>query len=267
MRVTSLGYRTDLALRALEGGTETDRGGYLVVRNPALPDFWWGNFLLLAEPSQARSAGHWLATFAAEFPQARHVAIGLDTASSQDVDPVPLVTAGLEYERNLVLTAAPGEVHEPPRPNRAATLRPLTSDGDWQQVLDLRLAAIEPEDPPGIAGFIRDRTAADRRLAEAGHGAWLGALSGGRLVAQLGLFTVGGGLARYQNVVTHPAARGQGLAGTLAAWAARYGEAELGATTLVIVADPGHVAARVYASIGFVPTEEQLGFQRGPVTA
>ena len=61
MRVTSLGYRTDLALRALEGGTQTDRGDYLVVRNPALPDFWWGNFLLLAQPPQIGSAGHWLA--------------------------------------------------------------------------------------------------------------------------------------------------------------------------------------------------------------
>ena len=267
MRVTSLGYRTDLALRALEGGTETDRGGYLVVRNPALPDFWWGNFLLLAQPPEPDSAGDWLAAFTAEFPEAQHVAIGLDTASSQDADPAPFVAAGLEYERNLVLTAAPGEVHEPPRPSRAATLRPLTSDGDWQQVLDLRLAAIEPDDPPGTAGFIRSRAAADRRLAEAGHGAWLGALAGGRLVAQLGLFRAGGGLARYQNVVTHPAARGQGLAGTLAAWAARYGGAELGAATLVIVADPEHVAARVYASIGFTPAEEQLGFQRGPVTA
>jgi hypothetical protein len=61
MRVTSLGYRTDLALRALEGGTETDRGDYLVVRNPALPDFWWGNFLLLAPPRAwlgRRLAGH-----------------------------------------------------------------------------------------------------------------------------------------------------------------------------------------------------------------
>jgi len=238
-----------------------------VVRNPALPDFWWGNFLLLARPPEPGSAGDWLATFTAEFPEAQHVAIGLDTASSQDADPAPFVAAGLEYERNLVLTAAPGEVHEPPRPSRAATLRPLTSDGDWQQVLDLRLAAIEPDDPPGIASFIGHRTAADRKLAEDGHGAWLGALSGGRLVAQLGLFAVGGGLARYQNVVTHPEARGQGLAGTLAAWAAAYGGSELGATTLVIVADPEHVAARVYASIGFIPTEDQLGFQRGPVTA
>jgi len=77
MRVTSLGYRTDLALRALEGGTETDRGGYLVARNPALPDFWWGNFLLLDGPPAAGSASHWLATFAAEFPEAQHVATTL----------------------------------------------------------------------------------------------------------------------------------------------------------------------------------------------
>ena len=56
MRVTSLGYRTDLALRALEGGTETDRGGCLVVRNPALPDFCWGSFLLLAWPRGRDSA-------------------------------------------------------------------------------------------------------------------------------------------------------------------------------------------------------------------
>ena len=89
MRVTSLGYRTDLALRALEGGTETDRGDYLVVRNPALPDFWWGNFLLLARPPRPGSASDWLATFAAEFPDAEHLAIALDATSGRDVDPAP----------------------------------------------------------------------------------------------------------------------------------------------------------------------------------
>jgi hypothetical protein len=120
MRVTSLGYRTDLALRALEGGTGTDRGDYLVARNPALPDFWWANFLLLARPPAAGTAGHWLATFAAGFPEAQHVAIALDTASSQDADPAPFVATGLEYERNLVLTAAPGEVHEPTQGASAA---------------------------------------------------------------------------------------------------------------------------------------------------
>ena len=48
MRVTSLGFLTDLALRVLEGAEVTDRGDYLVVRSPDNPTFWWGNFLLLA---------------------------------------------------------------------------------------------------------------------------------------------------------------------------------------------------------------------------
>ena len=48
MQVTSLGFRTDLALRALEGAEITDCGDYTVVRSPDNPTFWWGNFLLLA---------------------------------------------------------------------------------------------------------------------------------------------------------------------------------------------------------------------------
>ena len=65
MRVTSLGYRTDLALRALEGGTETDRGGYLGGAEPGPAGLLVGQFLLLAGVPAAGSAGHWLATFAA----------------------------------------------------------------------------------------------------------------------------------------------------------------------------------------------------------
>jgi predicted GNAT family acetyltransferase len=63
--------------------------------------------------------------------------------------------------------------------------------------------------------FLQARLAAERVLTEAGHGFWFGAFTGGTLVAQLGLNTGEGGLARYQSVETHPAARRQGLAGNL----------------------------------------------------
>jgi hypothetical protein len=49
---------------------------------------------------------------------------------------------------------------------------------------------------------------------------------------------VGDGYARYQHVETDPAARRRGLAGTLVWHAGRYGREVLGASTLVIVADP-----------------------------
>ena len=57
MQVTSLGFQTDLALRALEGAEVTDRGDYTVVRSPDNPTFWWGNYLLLRGLAGARHRG------------------------------------------------------------------------------------------------------------------------------------------------------------------------------------------------------------------
>ena len=103
---------------------------------------------------------------------------------------------------------------------------------------------------------------ARRRLTQAGTGAWFGAFDGGRLVAQLGLFDVGDGYARYQHVETDPAARRRGLAGTLVWRAGRYGREALGASALVIVADPMDTAIRVYRSCGFTGLESQLTLER-----
>src|ERR1700745_4229136 len=113
MRVTSLGFRTDVALRVLEGAQTTDRGGYLVVRTRDNPDFYWGNFLLLGAWPEPGSADGWLARFAAEFPAARHVALGVDAES--DVPgasraPEEFRAAGLEPERATVLTCAGTDV-------------------------------------------------------------------------------------------------------------------------------------------------------------
>ena len=97
---------------------------------------------------------------------------------------------------------------------------------------------------------------------EEGTGAWFGAFVGGRLVAQLGLFDAGDGYARYQHVETDPAARRQGLAGTLVWHAGRYGREVLHARTLVIVADPADVAIRVYCACGLTDRESQFSFAR-----
>ena len=83
-------------------------------------------------------------------------------------------------------------------------------------------------------------------------------------MAQLGVFSDGNGIARYQNVETHPAWRRKGLAGTLVWRAGCWVLAELAARTLVIVADPGASAIRVYRSVGFADTETQIGFERPP---
>jgi predicted GNAT family acetyltransferase len=108
------------------------------------------------------------------------------------------------------------------------------------------------------------QAAAQRRLVDAGYGAWWGAFEGDRLLASMGLFTASPGLARFQSVKTHPDARGRGLAGTLVHRVSRYGFEELGTRTLVMVADPEYLAIRIYRSVGFADTERQLQAERRP---
>jgi GNAT superfamily N-acetyltransferase len=261
MALRSLGYRTDLMIRVLEGSQVADRGDYLVIRTAANPTYWWGNFLLLAEPPDPASSDEWLATFAREFPDAGHVTLGIDVADAAVVDGSGLLTRGLRPETSAVLEAS--IVHAPPRPNPAASYRALASEDDWRQAAELR-AAVTAGSPGAYPAFLQARVAAERALTEAGNGSWFGAFTEGRLVATLGLITDGAGLARYQNVETHPDARGRGLAGTLVWQAGQQFLAAGRATRLVIVADPDYIAIRVYESVGFARTQTQIGFERQP---
>jgi len=260
MEVRSLGFRTDLMIRALEGSQLTDRGGYVVIRTPRNPDFWWGNFLLVPGPPAASEPERWLAAFGAEFPGAAHVTLGIDTTAAAGVDIAAYRAHGLAPELSAVMTA--GSLHAPPFPNEAATVRPLTSDEDWRQAAELR-AVLTAGMPGSEPEFLAARVAAERALTRSGHGWWFGAFAGRKLAAQLGLITDGSGIARYQNVETHPDARRQGLAGTLVWRAGQHALAD-GARTLVIVADPQEGAIRVYRSVGFEQRETQLGFARQP---
>jgi ribosomal protein S18 acetylase RimI-like enzyme len=257
VEVRSLGYRTDLAILALEGSRVTDRGDHLVIRTPGNPDYWWGNFLLLRDLRPGSGAG-WMARFAAEFPDARHMALGLDQPDVRAAGPGEL--PGMTMERNAVMTAT--SLHAPPHPDTGAVYRALEGDADWRQSLELA-AAVHAGEPGGDARFLTAQLAAKRALTEAGHGAWSGAFLDGTLVSQLGLVTVKSGLARYQSVETHPAARRRGLAGTLV-WHAGATALTGGTRTLVMVAEPGDAAIRVYRSVGFTITEPQLSFIHQP---
>ena len=261
--VESLGFRTDLMVRALEGSEITDRGDYVAVRTAANPGFYWGNFLLLPAEALSGPPDRWLALFAEEFPEAGHVALGFDVADGHDADLGQFEAAGLSAQRDTVLMAT--AAGEPPRPVTLAQFRPLASDRDWEQAVSLQFTLDLAEGGEVDEDFVRARFAARREIVSAGHGAWLGAFRDGELVAQLGVFSDGTGLARYQDVSTHPGARRQGLASGLVCHAAQYAIDELGAKTLVIIADPDEAAIRVYRSVGFADHQTQVGLQRGPV--
>jgi GNAT superfamily N-acetyltransferase len=266
VHVASLGFRTDLGINRLAGAGISSRGEYIVVRTPASPDYWWGNYVLLPGPLEPGRAERASAIFASEFPEAAHVAIGVDGTDGDPGDPKAVQALGVSVEVNTVLSAE--RLRRPQRKNGGpgvkARFRPLSDDDDWAQAVELRMTVYPELDSPGYRDFVAGQLAASREICERGAGAWFGAFVERRLVAALGLVTVERGLARYQSVETHPEYRRRGLASGLLYESSRYGRRTFGAHTVVIVADPQDEAIRVYRALGFSGSERQVQLQRPP---
>lgn len=232
----------------------------MVVRTPANPTFWWGNFLLFPAAPRAGDAERWDRLFTAALPAARHRAYGIEMPDGEigEIGEIgeaaELAALRVAPEVSTVLTAS--GLREPPAPS-GAVCRPLAGDGDWAQALQLRLACDDRDGDSEHTLFLRRKLEEARRLTDRGCGAWFGAFVDRRLVAHLGVVSDRGGLARYQSVETAPDFRRRGFAARLLYEALRYAIDERGADTLVIVADPDYHAIDLYRSLGFTDAEQQ----------
>lgn len=253
---TSLGFRTDLMLLALQSSITEARDGYLVVRTPANPVHHWGNYLLLSRPPEAGTVADWRRVFKGEFPDATHLALGVDSTDGAAGDENELGHNHLHLERSVVLTA--GRVRPPAHGSRHTHLRVLECDSDWEAALALREANNVGFEPSIYHEYATRRMTAMRRLQREGYGAWFGAFVGDTMASGLGVFSDGSGVARFQDVDTHLGYRRQGLAGSLIRLAGEYARTRLNAHTLVMVADPDYVAIRLYRSLGFTDAEIQV---------
>ena len=249
-------------IRRLGGADISDRGSHLVIRTPSNPLYWWGNFLLLRDAPAPGEWPGWLAEFAREFPSAEHVALGLDRSDGVVPDADGLTALGLDILVDTVMTATTLRPYAAAHP--AAEIRPLRSDEDWAQLAALRIALHEGAPDPLLPQFAEAKAREFRSIAEQARGAWFGAFINGRMRCGAGLFSDGSGDARFQNVETHPAFRRQGLASALVHELGVWGLGELGASRLVIVADPDYHAIELYRRLGFADAEQQVMLQRAP---
>ncbi len=258
MHVSSLGFRTDLALLTASGSIVEDRGTHLVVRSPDNPSYFWGNFFLLAEPPVPGGEKEVVGAFHTEFPLADHVSIGIDTAELTDEARAAFEAAGLTIDVATVLTA--GSL-VPPR-EVESEVRELTSEDDWEARARLSQQLYPSTSEEAFMTYARQKNAQERRLVDAGRGQRFGAFVDGELVSTAGVFVTEDGVARFQSVETHPDHRRKGLAAAAVHAAGRHALEHLGARTLVIVADDDGEAIGIYRRLGFADTERQLMLER-----
>ena len=99
MHIRSLAYRTDLALLRAGGSVVSDHDDHVVVRTPDNPTFWWGNFVLIPELPKTRDAiERRLSLFREAFPEADHVAIGVDVVTAEGVPEGALAEASVRWD-------------------------------------------------------------------------------------------------------------------------------------------------------------------------
>ncbi len=259
MNLRSLGYRTDLFFPRFEGEV-VDCGRYTAIRTPTNPTFYWGNFLIFDRPPAEGDFARWTALFAQEIgapPKVHHVALGWDSPEGDHGVVQPFLEAGYDLEESVVLTTQ--SVHRPAKYCDEAEVRPLKTDREWETAVEIHVACREPEySEAGYREFSARKMAHSRAMVTAGLGQWFGAFIEGELAADLGIF-VTDGLARFQTVGTAPKFRRRGICSALVHQSAEYALTQMSAQNLVMVADVHYHAAKIYESIGFTPTERQLG--------
>lgn len=262
MHVSSLGFRTDLALLTASGSVVEDRGTHLVVRSPDNPSYFWGNFILLGAPPVPGGEKEVVGAFHTEFPLADHVSIGIDTAEISDECRAAFEAAGLTVDVATVLTAS--TLREP----RAveAEVRALEDDDDWEARARLSQQLYPQASEDTFMTYARQKNAQERRLVDAGRGLRFGAFVDGTLVSTAGVFVTEEGVARFQSVETHPDHRRQGLAAAVVHAAGQHALGRPmggdGVRTLVIVADTDGDAIGIYRRLGFTDAERQLMMEK-----
>jgi predicted GNAT family acetyltransferase len=162
---------------------------------------------------------------------------------------------GFKVDFSVVLTAR--AVHQPPKFNPRIEVRPLLSDQDWRDAIEVQILSKAAEyDVASYRLFKERQMARYRAMSEQNLGHWFGAFLDGKLVGDLGIFREGP-IGRFQSVETHPDYRRQGICGRLVYESAKFAFEQMGVTELVMVADENYHAAKIYESVGFVPTVKE----------
>lgn len=255
MDLKSLALRTDLIFHRL-GADIINRGDYIVIRTPTRPYYLWGNYVIMPTPPVTHSFAEWVTTFEREIgPRDKmgFMAITWDDPKGAVGEAGPFLDFGFKLSTSTIFTAQ--SVKKPVAYNAALQVRPLETDDDWNQSVDIH--HVENWDygtPEAQKSFLTAQRDEMRALVNEGRGLRFGAFAGSRLIAELGIYWEDG-VARFNNVATRVDARRKGACSTLVYEASQAVLRDGRCNLLVLKAITDGPAANIYQAVGFNAAE------------
>jgi GNAT superfamily N-acetyltransferase len=143
-------------------------------------------------------------------------------------------------------------------------MRALLGESDWARshMLQIEIAREDGEDEIGFEIYLARRNVGRQTQIAKGLGQWFGAFDGEQLVAQMGIFH-DDATARCQAVATRFTHRRRGICAALLRHVALWALGRAPDAQVVIVADVGSDAGRLYRRMGFAPVETVFGILKG----
>lgn len=238
------------------------------VRMRDIPNYYYGNFLLLHSAPQTQDIPHWIRTFDAAFADVQGVAHRTfvwseDAAPSEDCRK-ELEALNFEVAWDAVLTCVmPSAPRSRPK---ELDVRRIESDADWEAVIASQIEIGQEDwDSPDYAEFKRRNLLQLRDMCQNGLGHWVGGFVQDALVSNMGIFAQNG-VARYQSVGTHRAHRGRGYASSVLEFAAQYIRSTHSVDQFVIIAEAESNAQKLYQNCGFQFLENSYSILQRPPT-
>jgi ribosomal protein S18 acetylase RimI-like enzyme len=257
-QIRNLGYRTDFIFNKLDGSV-VDKGEYIVATTESNPNFFWGNLLLFKRPPEKGDFLDWNKKFKEEFrnPVIYHITFAWDSLNGEEGNSVEFINNGFELDKAIVLTTH--DVIRPRKYNKIVKIRTINLSQYLEACINIQVACAHDHlSKESWRNFYTSSMKKYYNLINDGHGRWFGAFIGKELVGTLGIFK-DNDVGRFQIVSTHPSFQRSGVCSTLVYESAQYAINEMGIKMLVMVADENYHAAKIYESVGFIPTQKQTG--------
>lgn len=254
MKIKSLARKTDLLFARFSGEVIIQKN-YTAIKTPSNPGYHWGNYLVFDKAPIEGDFQKWKDIFQKEFPYystPQHMVFTWEEEKKGAIE--EFLENGFEFDEGKILSCK--KLVYPKKYKSDINIKKIQTNDEWEDVIKLQVMTADPKFiNAGYENFKRKQMKQYREMSEQSLGHWFGAYFDGKLVGDLGIFHTEN-IGRYQNVGTHPNFRRQGICQTLVYETGLIAYEEYDIETLVMEADTHYHAAKIYESVGFIPTEK-----------